>query len=86
MMPQLVTVRVHSGGSRRIRLWIPVLPVLLLLSPILLLVAVASAAVCLAYRVHPGRALYAGWRLVSSLGGTRIEVEHGRTAVLVSLR
>ena len=85
-MPQVVTVRVHSGHGRPVRLWIPVLPVLVLLSPLLLLVLVGSAVACLATRTDPVRASHAGWWLLSSLSGTRIEIEQGRTAVLVDVR
>jgi hypothetical protein len=54
MMPQVIRVRVHSGHGRRIRLWIPVVPVLIVLSPLLLLVALVVAVASLAYRVNPG--------------------------------
>lgn len=85
MMPQVVDVRVQTK-SRRFRLWIPLLPVLLLLSPLVLLFLVVLVVACLATRVNPLRALWTGWRLLWSLGGTRIEIEHGRTAALVRLR
>jgi hypothetical protein len=84
-MPQVVTVRVHSGRGRRVRLWIPVVPVLLVLSPLLALAVVAVVIACLANRINPVRALHAGWRLLSSCGGTRVEVEHGRLALLVNV-
>ncbi|MFD2765401.1 hypothetical protein [Micromonospora eburnea] len=87
-MPQVVSVRVRNGRGRRVRLWIPILPVLLVLSPVLLLaLAVAVAAVaCLVWRINPVRALDAGWGLLCALRGTRIEIEHSRTAVLVDIR
>lgn len=86
MMPQIVTVRVHSRRGRRIRLWIPVLAVLLLLSPLLLLGAIALFIGCLVVRVRPIRALFTLGRLLFSLSGTRIEFEQGHTAVLVTIR
>ena len=86
MMPQVVNVRVRTEDRKTIRLWIPLLPVLLLLSPLVVLFLVVLATACLATRVNPVRALWTGWRLLWSLGGTRIDIEQGRTAVLVNLR
>lgn len=86
MMPQLLTVRVKPGNGRPIRIWVPVLPVLLVLSPVLVLAAVVAAAACLVYRISVPRAFGTGWRMMSALPGTRCDVEHGRTAVLVTIR
>ena len=85
-MPQVVTVRVRRPRGRQVRLWIPVLPVLLLLSPLLLLALLALAVACLVYRVSAARALAAGWHVVAALRGTRVEIEQGGTAVLVNVR
>jgi hypothetical protein len=70
-MPQLLTVRVKRPDRRSIRIWVPVLPVVLVFSP---------------YRVSVVRALGTGWRIVSALPGTRFDIEQGRTAVLVTIR
>jgi hypothetical protein len=50
------------------------------------LAVLAAAVACLVYRVNVARALGAGWRVVSALPGTRVDVEQGRTAVLVTIR
>jgi hypothetical protein len=86
MIPQFVAINVHNGRKHRIRLWIPMVPVYLLLSPLLLLVGLALVVACVVYRVRPIRALVGGWRLMSCLSGVRVEVEQGRTAVLVSIK
>jgi hypothetical protein len=85
-MPQLLTVRVKRPDGRPIRLWIPVLPVALVFSPVVVLAALAAAVACLVYRVDVVRALGTGWRIVSALPGTRVDVEYDRTAVLVAIR
>ena len=85
MMPQVVSIKVHKGRNRQLRLWIPVAPVILVLMPLLLLVLAALVIACLINGIKPTRALAASWRLLSSLRGTRIEIQHGRTAVLVSV-
>lgn len=86
MMPQLLTVRVKRPQGRLIRIWVPVLPVALVLSPLLILAALVAAGACLMYRVRVTRAFGAGWRLFCALPGTRVDVHEGRMAVLVSIR
>jgi hypothetical protein len=86
MIPQLVTVRHRRPNGRWLRLYVPVLPVLLVLSPLLLLAVLAGLVACLATRVSPVGALRGTGQLLWALPGTRIEVEQGRTAVLVSVR
>lgn len=85
-MPQLLTVRVKRPSRRPIRIWVPVLPVLLVLSPLVVLAVLAAAVACLVFRVSVPRALSTSWRIVSALPGTRVDVEQGGTAVLVSIR
>lgn len=85
-MPQLLSVRVNRPRGRVIRIWVPLLPVLLVLSPFLILAALAAAVACLVYRVRVRQAFGTGWRLFCALPGTRFDVHEGRTAVLVSIR
>jgi hypothetical protein len=86
MIPHLVTVRHRRPDGRWLRLYVPVLPVLLVLSPLLLLAVLVGLVACLAIRVSPVGALRGTGQLLWALSGTRIEVEQGRTAVLVSVR
>ena len=85
-MPQLLTVRVKRPDGRPVRIWVPVLPVVLVFSPVVVLAVLVAAVACLVYRVSAVRALGTGWRIVSALPGTRVDVEQGRTAVLVTIR
>ena len=85
-MPQLLTVRVKRPDGRPIRIWVPVLPVVLVFSPVVVLAVLGAAVACLVYRVSVVRALGTSWRSVSALPGTRVDVEQGRTAVLVTIR
>ena len=86
MMPQLITVRIRRPQGRVIRIWVPVIPVLLLLSPLLILGALVAGVACLAYRVNPFRALGTGWRVLGAMSGTRVDIEQANTAVLVNIR
>jgi hypothetical protein len=85
-MPQLLTVRVKRPEGRPIRIWVPVLPVVLLFSPLLILAALAAIVACLLYSLRAMQAFGAGWRVFCALPGTRVDVHEGRTAVLVSIR
>jgi hypothetical protein len=86
MIPNLVTVGYRRANGRWRRLYVPVLPVGLVLSPLLLLAVLGGLVACLAFRVSPVGALRGTGQLLWALPGTRIEVEEGRTAVLVSVR
>jgi hypothetical protein len=86
MIPHLVTVRHRRPDGRWLRLYVPVLPVLLVLSPLLLLAVLAGLVACLVFRVSLVGALRGTGQLLWALPGTRIEIEQGRTAVLVSVR
>jgi hypothetical protein len=58
----------------------------LVFSPIVVLAVLVAAVACLVYRVNVVRALGTGWRIVAALPGTRVDVEQGRRAVLVTIR
>ncbi|MGW0214301.1 hypothetical protein ACWDXH_07900 [Micromonospora chokoriensis] len=85
-MPQLVTVKVNRPDHRPLRIWVPVLPVALVLLPVVVLVVLAAIVACLVFRIRVVRALGAGWRVVSALPGARFDIEQGRLAVLVAIR
>jgi hypothetical protein len=59
----------------RIRIWVPLLLLLVLLSPILLLLAMMGAVVLQAKGLPPGRTLLAIARVVLALPGARVQVE-----------
>jgi hypothetical protein len=85
MMPQLMTVRVRRAEGRQFRIWIPVLPVALVLSPLLVLAAAGAVVACLMYEVSVPGAFGTAWRLFCALPGTRVDVREGRTAVFLSI-
>jgi hypothetical protein len=53
MIPNLVAVRYCRPDGRWLRVYVPVLPVLLVLSPLLLLAVLAGLVTCLIFRVSP---------------------------------
>lgn len=85
-MPQLLTLRVKRSRGRPIRIWVPILPVVLVFSPLVVLAALVAAVACLVYRVSAVRAVRTSWRIISALPGTRVDIEQGRMAVLATIR
>ncbi|GIF20214.1 hypothetical protein BJ973_001879 [Actinoplanes tereljensis] len=81
MIPQLVTVR-----AGRHRFFVPVVPVALLLSPLLLLAVLGGLIACRVYRISALGALLGVGRLLWALPGARFEIDDGHTAVRVSVR
>lgn len=86
MIPQLVTARWRRADGRHRRLWVPVVPVVLLLSPLLLLAVLGGVVACLIFDISPTGALRGLGRVLWSLPGARFEMEYGRTAVLITVR
>jgi hypothetical protein len=86
MIPQLVTVRYRRSDGRRRRLFVPVLPVVLVLSPLLVVAVVGGLIVGRCYGVRPLGALRGAGRVLWALPGARFEIEESQTAFLVSVR
>jgi hypothetical protein len=86
MIPQLVTIRHRRPDGRWRRRFVPVLPVLLLISPLLLLAVPVALVACLVTRVNPVAALRGVGQVLGALPGTRIEIAQGDKTLLVSVR
>jgi hypothetical protein len=69
----------------RIRIWIPLTLLLVLLSPVLLLLIVVIAAMLWRLGPPPGRTIATLVRLLLSLRGTRIEVEAPGASVRITI-
>jgi|HubBroStandDraft_1064217.scaffolds.fasta_scaffold631284_2 hypothetical protein len=86
MIPQLVTVGYRRPAGRWRRLYIPLLPVVLLLSPLLLLAVIGGLVACVIFRISPTGALRGAGRLLWALPGSRLEMDDGQTAFLIRVR
>ncbi|MGW0667791.1 hypothetical protein [Streptomyces sp. NPDC002746] len=87
MIPQLLTVGYRRTNGNRRRLHIPLLPVAVLLSPLLLLAVAAGLIACRrTFGLSPVSALRAAWRLLWALPGTTFEIEQGATAFQLGVR
>jgi hypothetical protein len=86
VIPQLVTARYRRSNGRWLRVYLPVVPAALTLSPLLLLAVLGGLVACLIFRVSPVGALCGMGRVLWALPGTRLEIDDGQMAVLVSVR
>jgi hypothetical protein len=85
VIPQVVSVRVRPRQGRGFRIWVPLLPFLLILSPLLVLAVLVGAVALLARRINPVRVFGAGWHLFSAMRGTLIDITEGDTTVFVRI-
>lgn len=85
MMPQLVAYRQRRPDGSWLRLYIPVLPVLLLLSPLLALAVVAGLVACVVYGINPVAAARGTGRVLWALSGAQFHLDDGHVAVQIDL-
>jgi hypothetical protein len=86
MIPYLVTAGYRRPNGRWLRLYVPVLPVALVLSPLLLLAVLAGLVACRIFGVSPLGALRGIGKVLRALPGTRVEIDDGQCGLLVSVR
>jgi hypothetical protein len=84
MIPLLVTVRRRGDGSWW-QIYVPVVPVVVLLSPLLVLILLAGVVACVIYRVNVIGALLGATRMLWALPGSQFHLEYGRSALQVHI-
>jgi hypothetical protein len=84
VIPLLVTVQRRDDG-RWWRLYVPVVPLAVVLLPLLLLVVLAGVVACVVYRVNVVGALRGTGRVLWALPGSRFDIEYGCSAVQVHI-
>jgi len=85
MIPQVVTYCRRRGDGTWLRLYIPVVPVLLILSPLLVLVVVAGIVACVIFGIRVVDALRGAGRLLWTLPGTQFHLDDGQVAVHIDV-
>jgi hypothetical protein len=85
MIPQVVTYCQRRGDGTWLRLYVPVVPVLLILSPLLVLVVVAGIVACAIFGIRVVDALLRTGRLLWALPGTQFHLDDGRMAVHIDV-
>ena len=86
MIPQLVTLGYRGPSGRLRRLFVPVVPTVLILSPLLLLALLGGLVVGRVYGVSPLAALRGTGRFLGALPGTVVEIEDNQTTMLIRVR
>ncbi len=82
--PMLAVVRIlPSRTGRRIRLWVPLFLVWLLLLPFMLVLLPVYFVVCAVMDIAPFATLGAFFAVLGSLNGTHVEVDSPDAAVLI---
>lgn len=74
MIPLMAVLRVERPARRRVRLWLPLFLLWLLVLPVLIVTLPIVAVIQLAYRRNPLRLFAAYWRVLSAIPGSHIEM------------
>jgi hypothetical protein len=84
MIPLFAVIRWNTGG-RWFAVWLPLFLAWLMLLPLVVLLLPVFVIACLVACMNPGKLLITGWRMAAGLTGVNIEVQHGRTQVVVRM-
>jgi uncharacterized membrane protein len=76
MIPFVAVVSLRNQESRTFRLWIPRFLIWLLVLPLGSLLSPVIFIACLFCRVHPLRGVAVMWQILNALTDTQLEVEH----------
>lgn len=79
MIPFVAVVSLRDQESRTFRLWIPLVLIWLLLLPLGILLSPLILIACLVCRANPLRGVAVVWQILNALNDTQFEVEY-RTA------
>ncbi len=83
MIPLFLVVSIRAQGQRRFRLWLPLVLIWLLLSPLLLVAIPVVMIVGALAGMNPFAALWNLLAVFCALAGTHVEVEAPDASVLV---
>jgi hypothetical protein len=83
MIPLIAVVQIEPRGGRRIRLWLPLFLVWLLLVVLGVLLSPLILIGCLIVRLNPFQVIWSLIRVFVAMAGTHIEVQAPEATVLV---
>lgn len=84
MIPLFAVIRIRTA-RHRFGLWLPLFLLWLLLLPLVLVLLPLFVIASLIARMNPLRVLLTGWRVLSGLAGTHIEIEKHQERVLLRI-
>lgn len=85
MIPFVAVVSLHDSESRTFRVWVPLILVWLLFFPLLVLLSPLILVAALACRVNPLRGVVVLWEILSALRKTELEVDHRSAGVSICI-
>jgi hypothetical protein len=85
MIPMGLVLKIDSRPHRRIRLWIPLLLIGLILLPFALVPALVAALWCRRHGGDPVRIAAAALQLLGSARGTHVEIHNPRASFLIRI-
>jgi hypothetical protein len=83
VIPFVAVVSLRDRESRTFRLWVPLILVWLLVLPVVVLLSPLIVIACLACRVNPVRGFAVAWQILSALRETECEVDHRSAGVSI---
>ena len=78
MIPMSAALYVQKPSGGVFHLWIPLILLWLLLLPLVVLISPLFLIACLVLEVNPFRVAGVFWQMLSSLSGTHAEIRHER--------
>jgi hypothetical protein len=85
MIPLAMTLRVQTDRGHRVRLWLPLFLLWLLVLPLLILLLPFYLVFCAVAGLNPLRWVAAFWGLLSATAGTHIEVDTPHSCVFMHI-
>jgi uncharacterized membrane protein len=85
MIPFVAVVSLRDRESRTFRVWVPLILVWLLFVPLVVLLSPLIVIACLACRVNPLRGFVTMWQILSALRKTEFELDQRSTGVSICI-
>jgi thiosulfate reductase cytochrome b subunit len=85
MIPFVAIVSLRDRESRTFRMWVPLILVWLLFVPVVVLLSPLIVITCLACRVNPLRGFAVMWQILSALRKTEFELDQRSTGVSICI-
>ena len=83
MIPCWAVVNIEPEHGRRLRLWLPLILLWIVLAPLAVLLIPVVAVGALVVRLNPVKTLGGFWRVFCALSGVRVEVKSRHAAVFI---
>lgn len=83
MTPLVAVVSLRGRKSSTLRIWVPLILLWLVILPLVVLFSPLIFVGCLACRISPFGAFYAGWQILRALNDFEVEIEHRSAGISI---